>query len=295
MPVGNPIDVATARIDPSIEASLLAQATRKRALLVGTGPTAALSLAALVEGAEILVEERASPRVALLDQQLRALRAHPAGSPRHAELFAIGGEDPASLTGCGALEGLERCFRAFLDEFIMTSSERRSLLARGASLRSLVEHASWAVAFESFFGDDMRAAVVPHVALARAATLRRNVEAALARDDVGTNPYLHHLLLGHFLEGALPPWLSRPFDSFTSTVAVSDPARSLAGHALVSIVLEDAGADAFAGADECDPGAFLVLRSAGPAPSLPPGFDVVQVAVREQTLATESLVVAVRR
>ncbi|MFO0984399.1 MAG: class I SAM-dependent methyltransferase [Planctomycetota bacterium] len=145
------------------------------------------------------------------------------GVPRaDAELrrrFGIGVEDARELTACGNFESLFRMLRQFLYELVCPREQwLRAFLEHGAlaGLRAAaLQSRYWPVAFQLFFADALLAAMFGPDAVQHApkgsypAYFQRLFERGLARADAFDNPWLHHVLLGHYVdrEAALPDYL----------------------------------------------------------------------------------------
>ncbi len=222
MPVANPVQFAVVREDPVVELSLLADVRRgasTAALLIASGGCTALTVAAARPDVALTLLDANPAQLALVERKRAALAAHAPGSAARRRTFGVDADDAASLSGCGNFESLFRGLRAVLDDLVMPAAERRALLAGDGGAGALTGNRYWPVAFEMFFSDAMLEAMFGPEATQHAdkgsypAYFRRVVERALAGGAGGAparaNPYLHHVLLGHYLDGALPAFLER--------------------------------------------------------------------------------------
>ena len=226
MPVDNRVQFAIVREDPDIELAALARANASSALLIASGGCSALTIAATRPDVQLTLLDMNRAQLDLVTRKLTALREHPPGSAERARAFGVSVDDAGSLSGCGNFESLFRGLRAVLDDLVMPARERAALCgsARGnaagdAAVTSLVSARYWPVAFSLFFSDAMLEAMFTTSATQHAVAgsypgyFRAVVERGLARDDAHANPWLHHVLLGHYLPGALPAFLEQPAPS----------------------------------------------------------------------------------
>lgn len=268
-----PLQFAVVREDPRLEAALVRELGARRLLLVASGGCTALHLRAAAPDTEIVLVEPNPAQVAHVDAKLQALaRFTPAA-------FNIGTDDPAALHECGNFERLFRVFRAVLDQFVVTADERRARCADPrADWRDVTTHRYWPVAFTTAFADELLLAMFGPAAVQHAVRgsypgyFQRRLEAGLAAADRATNPWLHHVLLGHYLadEAAWPPFLrERPGDLRPFAVLPHDllAVKSFADFDFVHLSnvldwMDDAACRALADrlARELRPGAAILWR-----------------------------------
>ncbi len=217
------LQFAVVREDPRIELELIRRFAVKRTLLVASGGCTALALA------RAMPAEQRTCEVELFDAnpaQLTHVRAkwqailHANGGPSRE--LNVERADPTGLNECGNFEGLFRCFRSVLEEFVIEPTQLRAAFDDRARFDDLVErmiaHRYWPVAFECFFHDALLAAMFGSAAIQHAPPdsyplyFRSALERGLKRADAITNPFLHHILLGHYLDRphALPDCLCGP-------------------------------------------------------------------------------------
>jgi S-adenosylmethionine-diacylglycerol 3-amino-3-carboxypropyl transferase len=208
------LQFAVVREDPRVEAMLVDELRCRRMLLVGSGGCTALALRSWYPEAEITLVEPNPAQVAHVAKKLAALR-----DLRPAE-FDVGAARPSpGLSECGNFERLFRVFRSVLDEFVLPADDRARRLADPAATWDDVRaHPYWPVAFELAFADPLLRTMFGPAAVQHAPPgsypryFQARIEAGLAAGDRPTNPWLHHVLLGRYLDdpAAWPPFLRRP-------------------------------------------------------------------------------------
>ncbi len=218
----NPLQFAVVREDPRVEIDLVERHGCRRALLVGSGGCTALTLQARFPDLALTV---ADPNPAQLDHiRTKTERLQALAGDRAARLAAFNVEtsDPRGLSECGNFESLFRGWRALLHDLVLPAGVMRAGFADAAACRNLrtalISHRYWPVAFELFFSDALLLAMFGEAALQHAPAgsypgyFRAAIERGLARPEAFNNPFLHHLLLGHYLDrpGALPEFLTAP-------------------------------------------------------------------------------------
>lgn len=303
MAVSNPIQFAIVREDPAVEVAVLDRLApdATRALLVASGGCTALSLATLRPEVALTLVDANVAQLELVARKVAALRAHPPGSTERARTFGVGRDDAAALSCCGNFESLFRGLRGVLDELVLSAEDRKRLLLEGGDRAPLVDNPYWPVAFSLFFSDAFLEAMFGRDATQHAAPgsypayFQRVVERGLARADAAKNPFLHHVLLGHWLDGALPPFLEAPCDArFERVHATMADAPCFSRFDLVSLSnlfdwMDDDGIQRIAGRlkEECRPGTVVVLRQLNNAAPVERFFEAA--FRREQALGDELL------
>lgn len=213
----NPIQFAVVREDPQIELDLILARREtprpvKRALIVASGGCTALALAQAAPEVEIAALDPNPAQLALVARKIKALARE--------DHDAIGAyvDDPEGLSACGNFESLFRGWRRLIFDLVCPKGEVVAALEAGdgegllARLRSCPY---WPVAFTMYFHEALLEAMFGPDATQYAprgsypAYFQQVVEGGLTRPDAGANPYLHHVLLGHYLPGHAPMWLQR--------------------------------------------------------------------------------------
>lgn len=196
------------REDPELECELVRMLGAREVLLVASGGCTALTLR----------HQFPNLRVTAFDinpAQLQHVRNKAAAVARdaHAEL--------AALNQAGEFEGLFRTLRAFLIEFVTSEPELARFFAEDTSPEeraTLVE--KWAiaryfpVAFQLAFHDALLCTMFGPAAIqhAQPGSYPGYFQAAflrgLRRRDAADNPFLQHVLLGHYLPRSAPAYLT---------------------------------------------------------------------------------------
>lgn len=217
MPVNAAIQFAIVREDPAVERAALGLVPHaRRALLVASGGCSALTLGTWCPEVELTLLDANRAQLDLVERKYRALSDHLPGSRERRDAFGVDVDDARTLSACGNFEGLFRGLRGMLDEFVMPAAERRAVLSGRGAPTSWVENRYWPVAFSLFFADAMLETMFGPDATQHAPRgsypgyFQRVIERGLARGDVAQNPWLHHVLLGHWLDDAWPVYLHHP-------------------------------------------------------------------------------------
>ncbi len=213
------VHYAVVREDPLIEKELVEAHRPASALLVGSGGCTAFTLATYFPDLKLTLVDANPAQLQLVQRKAQALQRM-AMDPA---IFNIGSEDPQGLNACGSSETLFRCLRDFWRAFILRAEDLEHMFDSEKRLRSAIETLTsdpyWKVSFDLFFGDEMLTTMFGPNAFQHAPGasypdyFRQAVERGFARPDALENPFLHHLVLGHYLETrreAWPLYLQRP-------------------------------------------------------------------------------------
>ncbi|MFN3202057.1 MAG: DUF3419 family protein [Bradymonadia bacterium] len=207
----NPIQFAIVREDPQVELRALdhVEGPAHRALIIASGGCTALTLA----GARPEVHVTAlDPNPTQLDLVRRKIEA-----VRRGDLDALGlwADQPERLSHCGNFESLFRSLRRFVFDLVCPEADIRAALEAGEGqvlLTQMQQSAYWPVAFQMHFHDALLKAMFGPAAIQYAPRgsyptyFQQVVEAGLQREDARINPWLHHVLLGHYLPDCAPAW-----------------------------------------------------------------------------------------
>lgn len=211
----NRIQFAVVREDPMIEADLVEFTSAQRALLIGSGGCTALTLQAIHPQLELTLVDMNVTQLGHIDRKANALLK---GVSR--EAFNIESDDPQGLNACGNFESLFRGLRDFIFEFVADREEMKAtLLDENLRLRAperLFSNKYWPVAFDLYFSDSLLNAMFGPDATQHAPRgsypgyFRRVVERGLLDQSAAKNYFLHHVLLGQYLEHAPPEYFKHP-------------------------------------------------------------------------------------
>jgi S-adenosylmethionine-diacylglycerol 3-amino-3-carboxypropyl transferase len=218
----NPVQFAVVREDPEIEARLIREHDLRSALLIASGGCTAFSLLSEFPGLELTLLDANPAQLALVREKARLLRDSPAPLPGELRRrFGVGTDDPAALTAGGNFESLFRGLRRFIHEFMLAPAELERLVGEAGPadrLEALFAHKYWPVAFALYFSDPILGAMFGPAATQHAppgsypAYFRQALERGLRRPDAHRNYFLHHILLGRYLDrdDCLPRYLAQP-------------------------------------------------------------------------------------
>lgn len=155
----------------------------------------------------------------------RVLEELAPGSER-SRRFNVENDDPAELSECGNFESLFRGFREFIYDLVMPRDQVRELFeGPNGNCEALFSSAYWPVAFDMYFCDSLLNAMFGPAATQHAPPgsypgyFRELFERGLTAEGGWNNRYLHHVLLGHYLDrdGARPAFLDLPVPAYRFT------------------------------------------------------------------------------
>jgi S-adenosylmethionine-diacylglycerol 3-amino-3-carboxypropyl transferase len=184
--------------DPMVEAAVLWGRGSPRAALPAGGGDVALALQALFPGGSFVLYDPDEDRLAFA-------REKAAAAP----------DEALALCQTGEAEAIWRVFRAFVRELVAPEEVVKAALSGDSQAYGrITSHPAWPLAFEGALSDAVIGAVFGEGSRGPsggwAGWIRAALEAGLAAPDASRNPWLHHVLLGAFPEGALPPWRALP-------------------------------------------------------------------------------------
>jgi len=204
------LQFAAVREDPCIEERVLREQRCSSALLVGSAGCTALYLHATLPDLRL---ELVDPNPAQLEHVALKQRALASFSPTR---FNVGTPDPQALHECGNFERLFRLFRDALDRFVISADERRRRFEDEQSdWHDVLAHRYWPATFATVFSNELLVAMFGPDAVQHArphsypSYFRQRLELGLRDPERNLNPWLHHVLLGHYreAEAAWPPYL----------------------------------------------------------------------------------------
>jgi S-adenosylmethionine-diacylglycerol 3-amino-3-carboxypropyl transferase len=193
--------------------------------------------------------------------------------------FNIATDNADALHECGNFERLFRLLRTVLDLFVIPADVRAERLSQQAcDWRDVFEHPYWPGAFSTAFDDAVLTVMFGPNAVQHArpgsypAYFRGRIEAGLTANDSAHNPWLHHVLLGHYLSDreAWPPFLQNPPRDLGQFAVLPSTLQEVASFAPFDFVLlsnvldwmDDASCRALADrlSAEMSPGAHILWR-----------------------------------
>jgi S-adenosylmethionine-diacylglycerol 3-amino-3-carboxypropyl transferase len=205
---------AVVREDAELEAQLVRTTGARSVLLVASGGCTALALKHTFPQLDVVAFDFNPVQLAHVRQKAAAVER---GELRQ---LNVGDGSRAGLNQRGDFEGLFRTLRGFLFEFVLTHEQLEAFFATGSTpetRRALLERwkASpyWAAAFAVTFADGFLHAMFGPAATQHAAPgsypgyFQRAFERGLAREDGGRNPFLQHVLLGHYRPEDAPSYV----------------------------------------------------------------------------------------
>lgn len=205
---------AVVREDAALEAELVRRTSARAVLAVASGGCTVLTLRHLFAGLEVVAFD-------LNPHQLAHVRAK-AEAVARGDLAALSVEDssPLALNQCGHFEGLFRVLRHFLLEFVLTGQELATFFHASTppgTRQELVERWGrspyWPAAFQVTFTDGFLHAMFGPAATQHAEPgsypgyFQRVFERGLRQERAAHNPFLQHVLLGHYLRGSAPAYV----------------------------------------------------------------------------------------
>lgn len=237
------VQFAAVREDPRIEARVLREQGSQRALLIASGGCTALHLRASLPELHIELIDPNPAQLALIDRKLAALATFDPAAFDESP-FNIGRDDTDGLHECGNFERLFRLLRTSLDTFVIGPDDRRQRFATGADWQDVLTHDYWPAAFANAFTDELLIAMFGPDAVQHAergsypAYFRQRIEGGLRADDRTHNPWLHHVLLGHYLEPATawPPYLRGNYPDLSAFATHECPLLDLPSFATFDFV-----------------------------------------------------------
>ena len=209
----NPVQFAVVREDPWLDRQVVAQFGAKRLLLIASGGCTALSLAAYDPSLEMTLLDPNPAQLGLVQQKVAALSLT---QEERNTRFNIENVRPNGLSECGNFESLFRSLRHFLYDLVMPYEEMKRVCRAERAVKDLITSPYWSVAFEMFFCDELLRTMFGGDALqyAKKGTypqyFQSVFERGLQRADLPENPFMHHLLLGHYLSDYTPDFLRSP-------------------------------------------------------------------------------------
>ncbi len=191
---------AIVREDHRTEATLIECSSARRVLLVASAGDTALSLGLQFPGLQTSAFDFNPVQLELVRRKVSALGD---------------GSTLDRLSQDGEFESLFRVLRHFLLEFVVSGDEISAYFDRSAPPRSLAQifaRRYWSTAFDVTFADPFLEAMFGSAATQHAdpgsygGYFRKVFEGGMLSADGPDNPFLQHVLLGHYRSGCEPPF-----------------------------------------------------------------------------------------
>lgn len=205
---------AVVREDPELEAHLVRATEARAVLLVASGGCTALSLKHAFPRLDVVAFDFNPVQLAQVREKAAAVER---GDLRH---LNVGDASRTGLNQRGDFEGLFRTLRGFLLEFVLTQEELEAFFspgtpreARHALLDRWRASPYWPATFAVTFADGLLHAMFGPAATQHAQPgsypgyFQRAFERGLARNDGAHNPFLQHVLLGHYRPEDAPAYV----------------------------------------------------------------------------------------
>ena len=213
----NPVQFAVVREDPALEAEVMRASGARKVLMVGSGGCTALALQGDFPDASFTLFDINPAQIALVEEKMKALSG--GGEAADRGLFNIGDPHPTGLSQCGNFESLFRGMRELIFDLVLPYERMLELFREPGKLKEvdqlIFDSEYWPVVFDLYLSDSILNTMFGPEATQHATPgsypgyFRELFERGLRRDDAFDNYFLHHVLLGHYLEreAALPSFL----------------------------------------------------------------------------------------
>ena len=217
----NPIQFAVTREDPNIEKCIIDQNQLSNILCIGSGGDTPISLK-LFFGNKIKIQvlDFNPSQINLIKKKTQILSTTDNDTKKNT--FNVENSLANGICQDGNFESLFRLFRKFIYEFCLDYRElkkffKNKIQNKSQFLDSLFTSKYWPIAFELFFSDSLLQAMFGKDATQYAEKgsypdyFRKVIEYGLKREDANSNYFLHHILLGHYIDSldSLPDFLSK--------------------------------------------------------------------------------------
>jgi S-adenosylmethionine-diacylglycerol 3-amino-3-carboxypropyl transferase len=241
---GNPIQFATVREDPRLEQFLVERFSAKHALLIASGGCTALSLRASHPACKLTLLDMNPDQLALVQAKLSALEL---SKVKRDQCLNVGDASPSGLNACGNFESLFRVLRTILCDFVIPRGELIDAFRTPGTIARLGEgwfsDPYWPVAFTLAFHTDFLNTMFGPSATQHAEPdsypryFQQVIERGLRRSDAFDNYFLHHILLGHYLDRALPQYMREPVETtpFETVCGVLNDVSDIGAFDLISL------------------------------------------------------------
>ena len=206
---------AVVREDPKAELQLIRTTKAQRVLLVASGGCTAMALKHAFPDLDVTLFDLNSSQLEHVDRQCQAV------ARRDYSALNIGGKscEKENLRQCGAMENLLGLFRDFLGRFVTTPESISDFFVDNDQNRQRRQLHSWRASpfwqelFQTCFSDHLLTTLFGSEAVrygqpnSYAPYFQKQFEQALAHPQAFCNPFLQHIMLGHYVTRDAPPFL----------------------------------------------------------------------------------------
>ena len=216
----NPLQFAVVREDPLIEAELASEQSCDQVLLIASGGCTALTLQTMFPSMSMTLVDPNPSQLELVRAKMEALDT--LDETERKARFNVGSDRRDGLCAGGNFESLFRSWREFLFDLVLPPAEMHRLFTEPGALsrvnEQLFECTYWSVSFDLFFSGSLLEAMFGPDATQHAAPgsypryFQDQIERGLRDPDAERNFFLHHVLLGHYIDrvDSLPVYLTQP-------------------------------------------------------------------------------------
>jgi S-adenosylmethionine-diacylglycerol 3-amino-3-carboxypropyl transferase len=206
------IKFAVVREDSRVEHAIIAHHGCARPLLVASGGCTMLDLKHLMPHLTITGYDFNPAQLAHIRHKQRAV------ATRDLRALNVDDPNPHALNQCGAFESLFRIWKCAFNELIASPQKARAFFEQPHDVRLDTLHTwqqspYWMRSFELLMHHPMLDVMfgpeaTQHAAPGSYATYFEQVfSQGLARPDAHENPFLHHIILGHYLPSCAPDYV----------------------------------------------------------------------------------------
>lgn len=211
------VQFAVVREDYLVELEIIDNFHLNNVLLIASGGCTALNLKLLRPTLNIDLFDINPCQLQLVQKKVDCLNND--NVEKRKVYFNVGNDNSQGYNAGGNFEGLFRCFRDFVKEFILDTVELTHLLTfndnkADSYLLKLMTSKYWDTAFQIYFSDVLLITLFGPDAIRYAEPksypnyFKAKIEAGLKREDRITNYFLHHFFLGYYIDNqaAQPPY-----------------------------------------------------------------------------------------
>lgn len=233
----NNVQFAVVREDPEILIPVIKENQVEKALLICSAGCTSLTLRAVFPDLKIDLVDFNPHQIDLVKQKVDTIQLN--------DTKKI--ENLVGLNDSGNFESLFTSLRRFLFEFVLTYEDIKALiLSNGEDEKGLSElflHPYWDVAFKLFFSDSILNTMFTEEATQHAdpdsypGYFKSCFEDGLRKSDSSSNYFLHHVLLGHYLEGSEPRYFHEQLNQhkFVYTHGVLSDVKDLSKYDFIDL------------------------------------------------------------